>query len=335
MEYVKLGNTGLKVSNLCLGTMTMGSMNDEKEAFRILDAALDSGITFFDTSNHYGGGVGHRGRVETIMGKWFAQNPGKREKVVLNTKSYYTMEDESDGPNDAFGMSAYKIYRSFERSLKRLNTDHVEMYMLHHAVDDANWDELWGAYENLVNQGKTYYVASSNHGARHIVKAYYEAKKRNFLGFVAEEHKYNLFCRLPELEVIPACNDLGIAFMAYAPLAGGYLGENALNPKPHTRSAGGTIYTPSMGDYSVGPYREQLIAFDKLCKELGAVQSDVAQAWILNNPAVTISIIGPRTEEQLMKSVQASEMKLDEDTKKRLDEIFPGPGGAAPEAYSW
>ena len=335
MNYTKLGRTGLRVSKVCLGTMTFGKMNDEKESFRILDAALDAGINFIDTSNTYGGGVDRHGKVEEILGRWFTLGGGRREKVVLTTKVYSKMYDEADGPNDENGISAYKIYRSVEKSMKRMRTDYIEIYTQHHVDRSVPYDEIFEAYENLIRQGKICYVGSSNSGARDIVRAHYEAQNRHFLGFVAEQHKYNLFVRLPELEVMPACQELGVAFMPYSPLAGGYLGENALNPKPNTRSAGGNIYSDNLGVFNQGKNREQLLEFEKLCKEIGALQSDVALAWLLQNPLVTCPVVGPRTWEQFQGVLRAMELKLDEDVLKKLDEIFPGPGGSAPEAYAW
>jgi len=335
MKFVKLGRSGLKVSRLCLGTMTFGKMNDEKEAFAIMDRAQELGINFFDTSNNYGGGVGYRGRVETILGTWFAQGGGRREKTVLNSKCFMQVEEELDGPNDADGTSAYKIRRSLERSLQRLRTDHLEMYTIHHVDRDVTYDEIWGTYEALINQGKVFYAATSNFAGRDLVKAQYEAKNRHFFGIIAEQHKYNLNCRLPELEVLPAARDMGIAMMTYSPLSGGFLGENALNPKPGTRAAGNNLYSDFMGDYSVGIYQDRIVKFDLLCKKIGEKQSDVALAWLLHNPMVDVPIIGPRTLEQLENTMHALEIELDDEILKELDEIFPGPGCEAPRAYAW
>ncbi len=330
MQYTYLGRTGLKVSRLCLGTMNFGPRTDEKEAFAIMDKALDMGVNFFDTANVYGNpNNGHSGWTEEIMGRWFAQGGGRREKVVLATKVYGDMNDENDGPNGARGLSAYKIRRHLEGSLKRLQTDRVELYQMHHIERHAPWEEIWGAFEALVNQGTVYYVGSSNFGARHLAYAQAMAEKRNFLGLVCEQHKYSLVCRLPELEVLPAAQELGLGLIPWSPLGGGLLSGNALTPV-----AGGARSAEAAKNLTQ-QQRAQLAAYAALCEELGESQSNVALAWLLSNPAVTAPIIGPRTLAQFEDSLRGVEIVLSDDVLRRLDEIFPGPGGAAPEAYAW
>ena len=330
MQYTHLGRTGLKVSRLCLGTMNFGPHTDEKEAFAIMDKALDVGVNFFDTANVYGNmNNGRSGWTEEIIGRWFAQGGQRREKVVLATKVYGDMNDGIDGPNGPRSLSAYKIRRHIEASLTRLQTDHVELYQMHHIERHAPWDEIWGAFEALVNQGKAYYIGSSNFGARHLVRAQAMAEKRNFLGLVSEQHKYSLVCRLPELEVLPAAEELGLGLIPWSPLGGGLLSENVLNPtanSPRATQASKNL-TPAR--------RSQLEAYAKLCKELGESESNVALSWLLANPAVTAPIIGPRTLEQLETALHAVEIELPADVLAKLDEIFPGPGGASPEAYAW
>lgn len=326
MEYTYLGKSGLKVSRLCLGTMNFGVDTDEKEAYRIMDAALDAGVTFFDTANVYGG-VGSRGRTEEIIGRWFSQGGGRREKVVLATKVYGDMEDANDGPNAPRGLSAYKIRRHLEASLQRLQTDHIELYQMHHIDRNVSWDELWEVFQAQVHQGKVGYIGSSNFAGRDLVKAQYEAKARNFLGLVSEQHKYSLLCRLPELEVLPASEEHGIGVIAWSPLDGGLLGGNALNPAQGSRS--------SRNPQRAEKIRPQLEAFSKLCKELGESEANVALAWTLVHPAMTAPIIGPRTLEQFQDTLRVVDIKLDEAVLKQLDEIFPGPGGDAPKAYAW
>ncbi|WNQ12002.1 aldo/keto reductase [Paenibacillus aurantius] len=325
MKYSYLGRSGLKVSQLCLGTMNFGPETEEKDAFRIMDAALDAGINFFDTANVYGGSE-KRGWTEEIIGRWFAQGGGRREKVVLATKVYGEMGDPHDGPNSERGLSAYKIRRHVEASLKRLQTDHIELYQMHHIDRNVSWDELWGVFESLVNNGKVGYIGSSNFAGWHIAFAQAEAKARHFLGLVSEQHKYNLLARLPELEVLPASEKLGLGVIPWSPLAGGLLGRNALSGKG-SRSARSTE--------QVEKHRSQLERFSALCRELGESEDVIALAWVLNHSAVTAPIIGPRTIEQLEDSLRVPEVTLDADTLKKLDEIFPGPGKPAPEAYAW
>ncbi|OMF67808.1 aldo/keto reductase [Paenibacillus sp. FSL R5-0766] len=326
MQYSYLGKSGLKVSRICLGTMNFGPATDEKEAFRIMDAALDAGVNFFDTANIYGWGE-NSGLTEEIIGRWFNQGGGRREKVVLATKVYGSMHDDTDGPNNEAGLSAYKIRRHLEGSLRRLQTDHIELYQMHHVDPAVSWNELWGAFENAVHQGKIGYVGSSNFAAWQIAIAQSEAKNRHFLGLVSEQHKYSLNCRLPELEVLPAAKELGLGVIPWSPLDGGLLGRNALQKLEGTRS--GSIAG------RIEQQQTQLEDFAALCRDLGEPQDTVALAWVAANPAVTAPIIGPRTLEQFETALKCLDVTLDEAVLKRLDEIFPGPGGHAPNAYAW
>ncbi|MFD1432318.1 aldo/keto reductase [Lacticaseibacillus yichunensis] len=331
MQYTTLGHTGLRVSRLCLGTMNFGPRTSEEEADAIMDRALELGINFFDTANVYGGGKGgHQGWTEEIIGRWFQQGGGRREKTVLATKLYGEMHDPLMGPNDAAGVSAYKIYRSLDDSLRRLQTDHVELLQMHHIDEAINWNEVYGAFENVIAQGKTYYVGSSNFGARHLAYAKAEANNRHFLGLVAEQHKYSLLCRLPELEVLPAVRELGMGLIVWSPLAGGLLAENILHPDddPNSRRSQAAKALSEA-------QRTQLEGYEALCQELGESQSTVALAWLLQNPAVTAPIIGPRTIDQLEAAVHALDVELTPDVLARLDQLFPGPGGQAPQAYAW
>lgn len=326
MKYTYLGRTGLKVSRLCLGTMNFGVATAEKEAFKIMDAALDAGINFFDTANIYGWGE-NAGKTEEIIGRWFAQGEGRREKVVLATKVYGDMHDELDGPNDVPGLSSYKIRRHLEGSLKRLQTDHIELYQMHHIDRRVSWEEIWPAFEMAVQQGKIDYVGSSNFPAWAIAEGQAKAEARHFLGLVSEQHRYNLNGRMPELEVLPAVDRFGLGFIPWSPLDGGLLGGNALSPEQGSRS--------SQNKESIEKNRVKLVQFSMLCKEIGEKEDTVALAWLLANPLVTAPIIGVRTLEQLEKSLKAVEVSLDEEVLKKLDEIFPGPGGHSPEAYAW
>lgn len=323
MEYAKLGRSGLWVSRLCLGTMNFGCATEEKDAFAIMDAAVDAGINFFDTANNYGFLTGDQGITETIIGKWFAQGGGRREKVVLATKAHESMGDVNDGPNDRPGLSTYKVRRHLEASLRRLGTEHVELFYMHHIDRSVTWDEVWDVYANLFQRGAIDYVGTSNFPAYKLAQAQMAADTRHFFGIAVEQDKYNLNSRIPELEVLPACSDLGIGFVAWSPLDGGLLsgkGESTLR-----RSNNKTNYEK---------YATKLAAFSALCREAGILEAEAAQAWLLSRPYLTAPIIGVRTIEQLNSCLCVLEHKLDNDFLAKLDEIFPGPG-VAPEAYAW
>lgn len=323
MEYVHLGRSGLKVSRLCLGTMNFGPYTSDEESFRIMNRALELGINFFDTANVYGWDKG-AGYTEQLIGKWLSEDPSRRDKIVLATKVYGKM---GDGPNDS-GLSAYHIKKACEDSLKRLKTDRIDLYQMHHIDRNTPWDEIYQAMEQLVREGKIIYVGSSNFAAWNLAEAFYKAKERNFLGIISEQSIYSLRNRNIELEVIPACKAFGIGLIPWSPMGGGILCGVLEKAKEGRR-------TREPLQKSVEKLRPQLEAYEKLCKEIGQKPADVALAWTLSNPAVTSPIIGPRTVEQLEQNYNALNVKLDEDTLKKLDEIWPGPGNQAPEAYAW
>ncbi|MEW6092868.1 MAG: aldo/keto reductase [Chloroflexota bacterium] len=323
MDFTQLGRTGLKVSRLCLGTMNFGPLTSEADSFAIMDKALELGINFFDTANVYGWKIGE-GITENIIGRWFAQGGGRREKVVIATKVYGRM---SDWPNTS-QLSALHIRQAVEESLDRLQTDHIDLYQMHHIDRLTPWEEIWQTMEVLVQQGKVIYVGSSNFAGWHIARAQETAKSRRFMGLVSEQSLYNLKDRMVELEVLPACKAYGLGVIPWSPLAGGLLGGILEKVKEGRRAEKDTRK-------EIEEKRPQLEKWEAFCKELGEKPADAALAWLLANPAVTAPIIGPRTLEQLTGSLRALEIKLDEEAMKRLDEIWPGPGGEAPEAYAW
>ena len=323
MQTVRLGRSGLRISRLALGCMNFGPETSEVDSFRIMDRALEHGINFFDTANVYGWKIGE-GVTEQIMGRWLAQGGGRREKVVLATKVYGRM---GEWPNQS-RLSALHIRRACEDSLRRLRTDYIDVYQMHHIDRDTPWDEIWQAMEQLQRQGKLTYTGSSNFAGWHIVQAQESAKNRHFMGLVSEQSLYNLRERMIELEVIPACIAYGVGVIPYSPLAGGLLG--------------GVLQRPTSGRRASEDLRKQveqhqvtLQSYELLCKEIGEQPSNVALAWVLHQEGVSSVITGPRTIEQLDNSLRAFEITLSTETLKRLDAIFPGPGGAAPEAYAW
>jgi len=321
MEYVHLGRSGLKVSRLCLGTMNYGQYNTDEESHRIMDHAIDKGINFFDTANVYGT---YKGQTEEIVGNWLSLNGGRREKIVLASKVYGGM---SDWINDS-KLSAYHIKHACEDSLRRLKTDHIDLYQMHHIDRDTPWEEIWQAMEQLISEGKILYVGSSNFAAWNIVQANYTAKEKHMLGLVSEQSIYSLRNRHIELEVIPACKAFGIGIIPWSPMGGGIL--CGILDKPET----GRRARPALLA-SAERLRPQIEKYENLCKEINQKPSVVALNWMLQNPAITSPIVGPRTVEQLNENISALDFKLDDEIMKKLDEIWPGPGNQAPEAYAW
>ncbi|MEW9532500.1 aldo/keto reductase [Microbispora sp. NPDC049125] len=323
MEYGQLGRTGLSVSKLCLGTMNFGPITTEEDSYAIMDRAHEVGINFFDTANVYGWKTGE-GVTEQIIGRWFAKGGGRREKTVIATKLYGSM---GDWPNDD-KLSALNIRRAADASLKRLQTDYIDIYQAHHVDRNTPFDEFWEAMEVLRQQGKILYVGSSNFAGWHLAKAQESARRRGFLGLVSEQSHYNLLTRTVELEVLPAAEDYGLGVIPWSPLAGGLLG-GILRKIDKGRSAADRVAA------ELDKHRDKVERYESFCDELGEEPANVALAWLLHQRAVTAPIIGPRTIEQLDGALRVLEIKLDDKALTRLDEIFPGPGGTAPEAYAW
>lgn len=329
MNYVHLGRAGVQVSRLCLGTMNFGPRANEKDSFAIMDRAVELSINFFDTANIYGRSnvikTSAEGDTEKIIGRWLAQG-GRRDKIVLATKVYIEM---GKGVNDR-GLSAYHIRRACEDSLKRLQTDHIDLYQMHHVDLATPWEEIWQAMEQLVREGKVTYIGSSNFAGWHIAQAQETAKARQFMGLVSEQSLYNLKDRTVELEVIPACRNYGVGLIPYSPLSGGFLaGPNPTGGEESRRQ------TSTKVKAATEKFSGQRERYAELCNELNETMANVALAWLLHNPVVTAPIIGPRTLEQLNEATRALEIKLSPEIFKRLDEIWSGPGGQAPQAYAW
>ncbi|MBE2321211.1 aldo/keto reductase, partial [Solirubrobacter sp. CPCC 204708] len=317
------------VSRIALGTMNFGELTDEATSSSIMDAALDAGINLFDTADVYGGPQSPDmtkgyGTSEEIIGNWLAQDKTRRNKIVLSTKVYQPMDI---GPNDKY-LSAYHIRRACEASLRRLKTDHIDLYHMHHVDRATPWEEIWQAFEQLIREGKITYVGSSNFAGWDIATAQCAAASRNLLGLASEQSLYNLTQRTIELEVIPALRHFGIGLIPWSPIGMGLLGGVL------KKIASGRRASPSL-QAQIDKLRPQLEAYEALCEELGQTPADVALAWLLYNPVVTAAISGPRTIEQLRQNLNALSVKLDESTLAKLDSIWPGPGGEAPQAYAW
>jgi len=328
VDYRHLGRTGLKVSRLALGTMSFGELTDEAASFEIMDEALEAGINFFDTADVYGGtqspdmAKGY-GVSEEIIGRWLRQG-GRRDRIVLATKVYQPMET---GPNDKY-LSAYHIRRACEASLRRLQTDHIDLYQMHHVDRATPWEEIWQAMEQLIREGKITYVGSSNFAGWDIATAQSIASSRRLLGLASEQSIYNLSQRTIELEVIPALRHFGIGLIPWSPIGKGLLG-GLLEKVAEGRRSFAALQT------RIEKIRPKLEAYESLCRDIGETPAEVALAWVLHNPVVTAAISGPRTVEQLRQNLKAPSIRLSDETLAKLDEIWPGPGGEAPKAYAW
>jgi len=327
MTYAHLGRSGLMVSRIGLGTMNFGYTVDEPSSFEVMDAAIDAGINFFDTADVYGGPQSPDmkkgyGIAEETVGRWL-QRSGHRDDIVLATKVYQPM---GLGPNDR-RLSAYHLRRACEASLRRLQTDHIDLYQMHHVDRATPWEEIWQAMEQLVREGKISYVGSSNFAGWDVALAQCAASARHFMGLTSEQSLYNLAVRAVEQELIPALRSLGIGLIPYSPLHAGLLAgvlETATE---------GRILDDST-QQRIEAHRDQLEAYEGLCRELGANSADVALAWLLRNPVVSTTVVGATTIEELQSDLGALSVQLDTEVAERLDRIWPGPG-EAPQAYAW
>jgi len=319
MEYCQLGRSGLSVSRVCLGTLNFGFKTSEPDSYAAMDRAHERGINFFDTSNVYGWQEG-KDWSENVIGRWFAQGGGRRERTVLATKLYVPL---SDWPNDG-GLSARHIRRACEDSLRRLQTDYIDLYQMHHVDRNTPWEEIWEAMELLRLQGKILYVGSSNFAGWHLAVAQEAARARHFLGLVSEQSIYNLMVRDIEMEVIPAAQYQGIGVLAWSPLYRGLLTGVLRQENAASR------YTPE----HLETHRAQLERFEALCDEVGEAPAEVALAWLLTRPGLTAPVTGPHNAAEVDSAAHAVEIHLSEDVLSQLDEIFPGPK-TAPEQYAW
>jgi aryl-alcohol dehydrogenase-like predicted oxidoreductase len=330
MEYTHLGRSGLSVSRLCLGTMNFGPETSEQDSHAIMDRAHEHGINFFDSANVYGSQQGE-GLTEQIIGRWFALGGDRREKTVLATKVYGSM---GDWPNQRF-LSALNIRQACDASLKRLQTDHIDLYQMHHVDRSTPWDEIWEAFQVLRQQGKIIYAGSSNFAGWHLAQAQEAARDRHFLGLVSEQSIYNLLTRWVELEVLPAARHYGLGVIPWSPLQGGLLGGVLRKQREGGASRGASKQAMD----ALEKHRDAIEAYEKLCADIGEDPANVGLAWLLHQDGVTAPIIGPRTIEQLDGSLRALEIKLDADVLAKLDELFPAPAPngskPAPEAYAW
>ncbi|MFJ9029134.1 aldo/keto reductase [Streptomyces sp. NPDC102274] len=331
MKYTQLGRTGLKVSRLVLGTMNFGPLTNEADSHTIMDAALDAGINFFDTANVYGWGD-NKGRTEEILGTWFAKGGDRRDKVVLATKVYGNMAGDGPAWPNHDKLSALNIRRAVDASLKRLQTDHIDLYQFHHIDRDTPVEEIWQAIDTLIQQGKIIYAGSSNFPGWKIAQTNETARRLGSYGLVSEQCLYNLAERRAEMEVIPAAQEYGLGVIPWSPLSGGLLGGAIRKEREGggSRTSGGR----SGSGLANTAIRAQVQSYEDLLDKHGIEPGEAALAWLLTRPGVTGPIVGPRTLEQLESAVRAVELELSEEVLSSLDEIFPGPG-PSPEAFAW
>lgn len=320
MEHHQLGRSGLRVSTVLLGGWNFGKVTTEKESHALLDRALDAGINVVDTADKYG-----RGTSETHLGNWLARSPQRRERMVVATKVFGAM---SDWPNDG-RLSARHLRHAVEGSLRRLRTDHIDLYQLHHVDRCTPWDEIWQAMDVLIGQGKVIYVGTSNHAGWQLAQGQEAALKRGGLGLVSEQCLYNLAERSAEQEVIPAALAYGMAVLPWSPLHGGMLAGvlsagSAVGQRRHTGRGANSLTTRT----------QQVERFEQTCRHHGMAPAEVALAWLIAQPGVTAPIIGPRTLEQLESALRATRLVLPDSLEKNLEEIFPS-SGPAPESFAW
>ncbi len=331
MKYTQLGRTGLKVSRLVLGTMNFGPQTNESDSHALMDAALEAGVNFFDTANVYGWGE-NKGRTEEILGTWFAQGGDRRDKVVLATKVYGNMGADGEAWPNHDKLSALNIRRAVDASLKRLQTDHIDLYQFHHVDRDTPIDEIWQAIDVLIQQGKILYAGSSNFSGYKIAQANERARQRGGYGLVSEQCIYNLMQRGAEMEVIPAAQEYGLGVIPWSPLHGGLLGGAI---RKEREGSGARSTSGRSGDALADPkVRAQIQAYEDLLEKHGLEPGEAGLAWLLTRPGVTGPISGPRTQEQLDSAVRAVELELSDEVLSALDEIFPGPG-PSPENFAW
>jgi aryl-alcohol dehydrogenase-like predicted oxidoreductase len=328
MDHRSLGRTGVQVSPLCLGAMMFGDWGnkDHDESVRIIHRALDAGLNFIDTADVYS-----RGESEEIVGKALAD--GRRDNVILATKVHGTMGDD---PNQ-FGNSRRWIVREVEASLRRLNTDWIDLYQIHRPEPDTDIDETLGALSDLVHQGKVRYIGSSTFPPSQVVEAQWVARERGRERFVTEQPPYSLLVRGIEADLLPTCRRHGMGVIPWSPLAGGWLSgrwRKGQEPPGSTRAE----RIPARYDLSIPANQRKLDAVEELAlvaEEAGLSLIHLAIAFVTRHPAVTAAIIGPRTMEQLESQLGAADVTLDDAVLDRIDEIVAPGTNVSPADTGW
>lgn len=321
MRYRNLGESGLKVSNLCLGTMTFGEADDksfmhqvgcdERTAFEIMNRALEAGINFFDTADVYG----QDGLTERVLGRWFEQEK-KRDQVVLATKFRFRM---APGPNGT-GASRLRIVRAVEESLRRLQTDRIDLYQIHMQDLDTPEEETLRALDDLVRAGKVLYLGASNYAAYRLVESLAISDKRNLARFVALQVEYSLVERGIERELVPAARRWNLGIMPWSPLAGGFLSGKYKKDQPAPAGARLDKWRDRYDRFDKERNWVILDAVNALAQETNSTPSAVSLAWLLAKPEVSSVLFGARSVSQLEDNLKAAELALSPEQVRRLDE---------------
>lgn len=324
MKYSRLGSTGTYISKIALGTLDFGIHISEEESFKIMDKALDLGINLFDTANVYGQTIGKFGLSESIIGKWLDKNKDKRKGLILNTKCSMKLDDARYGCNDNNGISAYKMRNQFNDSLERLKTDYVDILTIHFYDEDYNWKEIWDEYERLFVQDKVIYAGASNFSSYAIAKCQQEAEKRNLLGLVSEQNRYNICCRQVEIEMTSALKKEEISLLTWNPLFGGRLTSKVFNQPTNGRQFNNAL-TESL--------KNKLKEYFESCEQYGLLGSDVALSWLLHNDNVSSILLGVQNVEELEEATKCLDLMIPHELQQKIEDIFPG-YSSAPYFYN-
>ena len=333
MEYRSLGRTGTKVSSLCLGCLMFGGRTSESDSMEIIDRAIDEGVNFLDTANMY-----VRGRSEEMVGKALQRN-GKRGRIVLATKAHYRMDD--DDPN-AQGNSRRHIVEQCEASLRRLQTDYIDLYQIHRPCSDVPIDETLRALDDLIRAGKVRYIGSSTFAAWQVVESLWAARELGLNRFVCEQPPYHLLDRSIERELVPMAQTYGTALIPWSPMAGGFLTGKYRRGGERPGDARYQDESQHEGLFSEAAY-DVLDVVVEMAEEKGCTPGQLALAWCARQPGITSPIVGVRTMAQLEENLGASEVQVSDEERARIDEVAP-PGQAialyyradfGPHSFHW
>ena len=322
MEYRSLGRTGTKVSTLCLGCLMFGGKTNESDSMDIIDRAIDGGINFFDTANMY-----VRGRSEEMVGKAFKRN-GKRPRIVLATKVHFRMDDED--PN-AQGNSRRHIIEQCEASLRRLQTDYIDLYQIHRPCSDIPIDETLRALDDLIRAGKVRYIGSSTFAAWQVVESLWASKELGLNRFICEQPPYHLLDRSIEQELVPMAQTYGTALIPWSPMAGGFLTGKYRRGEARPTDARYQDESQNTDLFSDAAFNVLDVVL-AIAAEKGCTPSQLALAWCAQQPGITSPIVGVRTMEQLEDNLGAIDVQVTDEERARIDEVAP-PGGVITRYY--